>query len=780
MNLSLRDRRRALVTGAWTSSLRCLSLGIACLMAPAHVVVAQALEEVVVTAQKREQSVQDVGFSVSAFSAEDIAAFGTDIGSLAGQIPGVEAYGSGTYLQSFFIRGVGLNEFSGNFNAPVAIHVDEVYVSKNWMFARPVFDIARIEALKGPQGTLFGRNTTGGTINYYTQEPTPQFEMSVRAGGDNFERYTLEGVINGPLTDALSGRVSVYRGLGSGGPQKNLFTGKEYGEPDILQVRGQLLWEAGGTSVRVLGYGGTDQSETLGYKGPGIFNNGAPGFCPAALAGQVSFAADTCAKFGGLAAAQGVPQAESEPRDVNTINQNQPPTRDDSFFGGHVRVDHDFGASTLTSLSAFDHYKRDHTEDADGSFLITNDVDWFNDIDVFTQELRLTGDAWSDHMHYVLGVFYEHDDLRQVDSDELNGLSTVNGVTIGNPFGPLPPRLVGEFDQTVDSYALFFNSDFDVSDTVTLTAGVRYTSDSTRIDARTSVGLNDVAGEEDLPRTTLAVVDTLDDKRTDEDVSWRLGATWDVAADVTLYTNITTGFRTGGYSVPFAGTIVQFEPEEIFSAEVGAKSRLFDGQLQLNAAVFRYEYSDLQVNVDDPVSPIVPITRNIGESRTVGAEVEAHWQPVDRFVVRLGYAYLDAEFTDTDRTMTTISTLGPIPLEGKTPVNTPEQQLSGMLRYTQALGGELAIVASTDARYVGKRYLEVTNQPNDLADSYSVVNARLSLVPDSERWTVSVWARNLLDEEYLTYVNNLPGPGFKLDIFGEQRSYGLSVEYAVR
>ena len=231
------------------------------------------LEEIIVTAQKREQSVQDVGLTVSVFDSEAYRELtrGT-LDGLAAQLSNVQAYATNTFLQSVHIRGIGLNEFQGQYDSPVAQHIDEVYISKPWMIARRRFDIQRVEALKGPQGTLFGRNTTGGSMNFFTNAPTQKFATELQLGADEHERYRAEGMVNGPLSENLSGRLSMLGEVGSGGPQKNLFTGEEHGKPDVFELRGQLLWEGEDLTVRALLHGGYDKSEKVAWKGSGIYN----------------------------------------------------------------------------------------------------------------------------------------------------------------------------------------------------------------------------------------------------------------------------------------------------------------------------------------------------------------------------------------------------------------------------------------------------------------------------------------------------------------------------
>ena len=730
---------------------------------------ALSLEEVVVTAQKREQSIQDVGFAVSAFNEEDAARFASDIGALAGQAPGVESYGNNSYFQSFFIRGVGLNEFSGNYNPPVAVHNDEVYVSKNWATARPSFDIERIEILKGPQGTLFGRNTTGGAVNYYTNKPTAETEGHIRASADEHSRYSLTGAVSGALSDSVNGRLSFYRGFGSGGPQFNLFTNEEHGEPDVIELRAQLEWAVSdATSVRVLAYTGSDESELQGYKSPGIFTNVFGGdvpsnpaaFCPEILSGAAITNPAACTKFLGVT---GDTNIEREPGDLQTINQNNAPRKDDEFGGGYIRIDHDFGNATLTSITAYDDYSRFNQEDADGTPIASNDVDYRNELELFSQELRLTGLAMDEQLNYVAGVFYSDEDLFQEDVLDFSATAFNNAPLSAG----LPPSLFGRFDQTVTSLAVYFNADYSLSDQLTLTLGGRYTRDETEIDAQTGVTL--------LDGTLLATVSSLQDDRTDTDTSFRLGLSYNLDDSTLLYVNYATGFRTGGYSVPFGGTVIEFEEETLQSFELGYKSDLSD-TVRLNAAGFFYTYDDRQVNVDDPVSPIAPITRNIEESEVFGFEAELTWLASANLELKLGYSFLDAELSKTDRVMTTIA-LAPVALQGNVPVNAPEHQFNGSINYVGSISDSLNWLAYLDFRWVDERFLEVTNQPADTADAYAVVNASFGILSADETWDVSVWVKNLTDEDYLVYINNLPGPGFSLNVFGEQRTAGVSFSY---
>ena len=246
------------------------------------------LEEIVVTARKREQSVQEVPLSISAFdesSYRDLTRGTLD--GLAAQVTNLQAYGTNSFLQSVHIRGIGLNEFQGQYDSPVAQHVDEVYFSKPWMTARRQYDIARVEVLKGPQGTLFGRNTTGGALNYYTQAPSQDFDAGFELGFDEHERYRLGGMLNGGLTDRLSGRVAFNSEFGDGGPQDNLFTQDEHGKPDLYDVRAQLLWEGDQLDRSRARSRRQGPERESGLEGSGHLQSSAhAGYCPQTLTGR--------------------------------------------------------------------------------------------------------------------------------------------------------------------------------------------------------------------------------------------------------------------------------------------------------------------------------------------------------------------------------------------------------------------------------------------------------------------------------------------------------------
>ena len=745
---------------------------------------AGTLEEIIVTAQKREQSVQDVGLTVVAFTDQQYRELtrGT-LDGLAAQVSNLQAYANNSYLESVHIRGIGLNEFQGQFDSPVALHMDEVYIAKPWMKARRYYDIGRVEVLKGPQGTLFGRNTTGGSVNYYTKAPVDAFEAELEAGIDEHERYRVTGMVNSPLSEQLSGRVSFNTEFGNGGPQKNLFSGDEHGRPDLIDVRGQLLWTGEKLTVRALVHGGRDKSDKVAWKGPGIFNLGAPGLCPQLFTGEVSKSPSSCAKTAGFAILSGFPQGEFEPEGIHTINQNKPPTVDDKFYGGYLRWDYEIGNATLTSITAYEYYERIHTDDSQADMFNSTSTHYYDEMNQVSQELRLSG-FLSENWRYILGFFYENDDLEQVDGSDLSQ-QQVPGIT-----PPFADQFFSQFGIDTESIAVFAHNEFDFTDSLTLNLGLRYTDDTIKArDAVMGIGLLPQFGKEKFVTPCLITTypagpigspacpflgpaaPPYNDSRTDKDFSWRVGLEWNATDDMLVYSNVTTGYRSGGYSLPFAGAATTFEPEELLTLELGFKYQLLDDTMRINASAFRYVYDEVQVNVDDPVSPLVPITRNIGEQLNTGFEAEITWQPVPALYLRQSVGYLDSEFNDTPRTVSTYT--GVIPLEGKRPVNSPEWTYNGAARWQQPVAEGMDLIIGVDYRWIDDRFLEATNQVFDKSDDYWVANMRVALA--TEKWEVAVYGTNLFDEDYLTYINNIGF--FKLDVFGERQTFGASVRY---
>lgn len=716
--------------------------------------------EILVTAQKRVQSASDIGVSIQAIGQDDLRRLqANDVGNIASLVTNVVATTSAN-LPAFTIRGVGLNEFASNFDAPVAVHIDEVYRSKPYMNSMPFFDVQRVEVLKGPQGTLFGRNTPGGSVNFYTAEPAFSNEGGFNISGDNHGRFRGDGFVNAALSENVAARFSYFVAQGTGGPYFNLTTGKHYGAPNQLAARAQIKYKGDSTTIRLTGYTYRDKSETTPYEVPGIFT-AAGAICSQVLNNTIDDDRSACLKYPTVTGSpvNGLTESPS----IRQFRSRKLWLANNTAYGGNFRIEQDLGSATLVAITAYDDFTRGQTEDGDTVGLIGwATSDFYSNIRQFTQEVRLSGKAGK--LNYLIGGFYEHDKLTEVNSAELQNVV----VNLPDAF----PRVGADFVQKVRSFAFFTHNELEIVPTVSLVAGVRYTNDRTTAAGSTYLGASDPVGR--AQRITPVVpVDAVNAARTDENISFRGGINWRFQPDHMLYASISRGFRSGGYNIPFGGGINEFAPERLTAYEAGYKARLLDRKLDIALAAYWYDYKNLQVNVNAEGVEIATVTTNIGSSRTYGGEAEMTYRPDPSWVLRTGISYLDAQFTNTSRTVTTYN--GTVSLDGNQPVNTPHWTIQGFIQKTVPISNSLNLIMQTDGRFVDKRFLRPANQVFDSAPSYWVQNARVAIADIDGKFEIAAWGKNIFNKDYMTYLNNV---GFlRIEIYGDPASYGLSASF---
>lgn len=716
------------------------------------------IEEIMVTAQKRSQSVQDVGITLSVVSGDSLVQSGAfSVTDLTQLVPNIQAnYGAGQV--AFNVRGIGTNEFSANLDSPVAINVDEGYLAKTFMSGLLLFDIDRVEVLKGPQGTLFGRNATGGAVNFFTRRPTSEVAAGGTVSFDNYQTIRAEGYISGPLSNTISARVSGMVTDQGRGTYQNLTLGRREGFEKRWALRGQLLWESGPDSVLVTVTGGQQNGELQPYEGAGIFTPaslaaGAPVFCAGYLAGRPTAGDSNCVR--------GTDGLFPGDNDAFTSNNNQPHTVRNRSLGVNVRYEHQFEGATLTSLTSYQTFTRRQHEDSDGSPVDTIDVDYFNRIRQFNTELRLASEGQGP-WNYVVGLYYQRDDFRNGDY-----LQIARGAA---------PGFFSPFTQTGDAFAAFFHNDVELTDTLSLTAGVRYSWEKIGLDGGTFAGTG-LGGNPLAPTQIVATLAQADTSRTDDDANFKLGIEWkpDLAAlfdKFMLYANVSTGFRSGSFNAIFTAdqsALTSLAPEQITAYEAGFKSLLSNRTMQLNAAVFHYDFRDGFINVDSDTSPI-PVTINAAAIRTWGAELDWQWRPVDDLSVGMVLGWLDSRI-DSDITS------GGASLKGARPVQSPEWTYTAQGSYTPTIGNNLKLIVAADGNWRSSQFFEAVNSPASREPGFWLVNARAGIGADDERWSLTAFVRNLTDTQYRTYVNDLPGFGWVLNIYGQPRTFGVAASF---
>lgn len=731
-----------------------LCLLSACAVAPALAQEESApvgtVEEIVVTAQRRVETLQKVPISITALSGEEVGQLNVVKASdLSAISPGVFAAGSrGDANPIFAIRGIGLNDTFANNNPTVGVYLDEIVQPYTPLLSFPVFDLERIEVLKGPQGTLYGRNTTGGAINFISQRPTEEFDAYATVQYGRYERMDVEGAIGGGVTDTLSLRLAGKITDQSDGWQTNALTGEKIGEKDSKAVRGMALWKPM-DEVEVLLKASLldDRSdlqlrEHVGYNAPG------GGTCQAFFEGR-----------------------RDEGNCVNALGYFDPTpdrrTVEASELYGHVadtdsrdfmlNVNWDTGPATLTSVTGYIDFERLSGDDSDGSALVMLDSQFNDTIEAFSQEVRLASNG-DGPFTWMVGAYYSWDEL---------GSNIVQA--LDEHF--FRTRVSIDALQETTSYAAFTQLQYQLTDRLRLTGGLRYTEEKKEFtyDARDDDPFGTSAG---LPTPIAGVDDTM----REDVVTGKIGLDFDLTDDIMLYTSASKGFKSGGYKSAIAFAPPELEPfmgENLYAYEVGAKTTWFDGKLRLNSALYYYDYQDFQAFVTEIRSGLnVIVLNNAGDAEVYGLEADLTARPTDRLLFRLSANVMDTEITRINPDVRA-------DYEGNRLANAPEVSASAILRYdlpTENAG--FGSYVMLDGSYRGKTYYSLNNRGQSSQDAFELINARIGFTSLDERWELAVWGRNLADKLYVSSAyDNFGGIFPSQNFLGEPRSYGVSATF---
>jgi iron complex outermembrane receptor protein len=683
-----------------------------------------ALEEVIVTAQKREQSFNDVGIAVDVFSAEEIRELRLyRPEDLAAQTPNVKINNTlANSIPNVSIRGVGLNDYAVNNNPAAGIYTDEIYLVSPAMLTFQLFDLERIEVLKGPQGTLYGRNTTAGTVNFISRKPGDEFAGYATLEYGDFDYFGIEAATSIPIAPGLSGRIAVQSVQQNDGHQFNRLTSENIGELDRVSWRGILNWEPSeDLSFALNWHGGRDKSDAWLTKIDNPFTTEDDG--------------DT---------------------DPNSSGASNASKIDMDAVGGALTIDWSISdALSLTSVTGYEQLDRRHIEDRDASSLIMLDGDFVNDVEQFSQELRLT--YVSDKLVLIGGAFYGEDEVitrDRFDSPHLLALLGLVGTeAIGN-----------EYRQESDSLAFFLHSEWQFNSDWMLTAGARYTTEDKRFsDAFTYL----IASGFEFP-----VIPTTANDYDVDDVSGKLGLNYTGFENTMFYASVSKGFKSGGFQGQLTfnpDDLSAFDKETLYAYEIGTKSTFLDNRLQLNASAFFYDYKDLQFYgglFDSPVGVLFGIT-NVGDADVKGAEVELWWKPAQGLDVKLGLGLLDTKITRSQVDGVTAGSWLP---------NSPEVSFNGLIRYEWNLTGNLLADIMLDASYQDDVAFDIIRSPVEaLEGSYWLANARIGIGSENRNWNVFLWGKNIFDKTYRTQVL-FTSIGFGAN-YGLPRTYGIGATF---
>jgi len=675
------------------------------------------VDEIIVTARRRDEQLKDVPVSVSALSETRLEETGaTDITALQQQTPNATvqvARGSNSTLISF-IRGVGQQDPLWGFEPGVGLYVDDVYVARPQGAVLDIFDIQRIEVLRGPQGTLYGRNTVGGAIKYVTSRLGADPEATVRASVGSYNQMDLIASASVPLTDTLrvGGAAAVYTRDGYG---TNLTTGAEHYNKDVRAARLSAEWTPSDRTFVRLAYDKVRDESNPRHGHREVAGTGATAAVPASVY-------DTRAGVG----------------DVNQVQTE----------GLALTVEHQLTDSlTFKSITASRTGETDTVIDFDNTPAPTLDIPAYYADDQFTQEFQLLFDT--PRFQGVAGLFY-------LDGRAEGAFDTIAG-NLGLVIGT-----AGYVETT--SYAAFADVNIDITDRLHLGLGGRYTTDSKtgkvfRANYATAIRSPLLGGVQRAP--TLVRTDYTREKDFDQ-FSPRVALSYDFSDAITGYVSYSQGFKSGGFdmrgdAILTPSTVEGYEPETVDSVEVGLKGRV--GPLSFSSAVFKNEYQDQQVTTQVPaVGGIASFVDNVGSSEFFGAEFEGALRIADNVTANFSVGYLDSEFQEFLRY--NLATAAYEDISSQVVLqNAPEwTYFLGLTWRGNVAGGDLAVTPTISYRDDYSQF----EFPTPILDQrdYTLFDLTAIWTAPSDRWSVALSGKNLTDERYKVGAYNFAGATF--------------------
>ena len=786
----------------------------------------RTIENIIVTAQKREQSLQDVPIVVTAVSEQLLQDTGVkDIKDLTVLTPGLTVTSTSSEASTTArVRGIGTVGDNPGLESSVGVVIDGVYRPRNGVGFGDLGELERIEVLKGPQGTLFGKNTSAGVINIVTKRPTQDFSSQVEVTAGNYGALEGSASINGGLREGVSARLyvgarerdgflDVRRGAG---PR----TETQDNDRKVSTARGQLLLEP---------------SDDLDIRLTADYSERDESCC----GGVQTLNGPAAAAINALAGGRGVnPAADAFEREVFLNRSTRQEIED---LGGSAEVNYDFGdAATLTSVTAYRTWETVNAQDVD---FTTADI-WHRDpngnqatdFKQVSQEFRVAGET--DMLSWLVGAFYAGEDLdsrQQLQYGSQYGtymlaltggaLSPLTGFVAPNyPISAASPLIgLGSRDlheQDSESWALFTNNSIRFTDALELTLGVRYTNESKDLDTSyrnthngagcstiragfgalqtgminaglpqaTRDGINRVAVGIGCAAFTDPIYANLNNSQSIDESEWSGTAklAFRFTDEVMAYLSFARGYKAGGFnldrvrvgSAAFAtvqpSLDTSFDKELVDSYEVGMKTQWFGNSLLLNASVFYQDYTDFQLNTFDGIQFLVT---SLDQVTSEGVDLDIVWfTPLEQLSIQGGVTYADTQIEDS------VALANPglfaQDRENDRLSFAPEWSASLSATFEQPLGGELMWRTNVGAKYTSEYNTGSNLVPQKMQDALTLVNARTGLGAEDESWMIELWTQNLTDEEYYQVVFDAPLQSGSFNAFlGAPRTYGMTARF---
>ena len=670
----------------------------ACLMAGYSSAEEAGIEEILVTATKTGATdIQDTPLAITAFTGEDLARrMISDVRDLESSTPGL-TISENTGFAQIYIRGVGSNNVFAGSDPSSTIHMDGVYIARTQASFNNFLDVERVEVLRGPQGTLYGRNSVGGTINVISRRPSfneSDYKIQLAAGNEGYTQ--IEGYVSGPIVeDSISGSLSVQKKDRDAYLKNAVPDGDDLDDDDSLGLKGQLRARLGESAEAVLRADYYEQ------------DNATPGFST-------------------LLTASPAPLANSILGDFGKIAVNAPHGYERENWGVSLDISLEINdVWKLTSLTAYRENDVDIIIDSDASDLNILTTHLGELQDQTSQEFNLSGQF--DNWNILFGAYYFQEDIQ--------------GTTSGDGVNVFPAGISVRPDPVVDTavYSLFTQANINLSDRLTLTLGVRYTDEKKDFEKIQRIF---------LLGTDIVIVDLSFPEETGKysDVTPKFGLDFRVSDELMLYASVTKGFKSGGFNFT-AGTPGGFDEEILWAYEVGLKSDFADGKARLNISAFVYDYEDLQVQAF--VGAGFVDTTNAASAEVNGMELELTLKPSSAWDLGLNLAWLDAEYKSYPAASVATSA-APIDASGNALNNAPEFSGGLFAQYNHTTNSGGYFYLRGEYQFKSEVFFTVDNNDVETQDGYGLLNMFAGYTSSSGRFSAELFGRNLADKEYIT------------------------------
>ncbi|MDR3507443.1 MAG: TonB-dependent receptor [Caulobacteraceae bacterium] len=750
---------------------------------------APQVQEVVVTAQRRSQNLQEVPVSVQALSGKELQTAGIkstqDLGQMTPNVTIISPIGQGNQ-PLITIRGIGLNDFDTNNAGPNGVYVDDVYISAPSAQSFAVFDLAQVQVLKGPQGTLYGRNTSGGAVVFTSNKPTDYFTGDLHLEYGAFNTLQVAGAVGGPIASNLSGRVSVVVNH-SDGYNKNAYAG---GDPidnvNNESVRLQLLYKPNDKlKLYFETMDGYVRNRPQPYGHIGTYAPGTQGLDPNSQKNPPIKCTPAQAMAGGCVDLFGF---GTQRQWSGSYNRSQDLTNFVSI--NQIRADYDLGPAVLTSITSYQYDDKFHPEETDASPNNLLSATYGVKSDTITQEVRLA--HTSKTFNWVVGGFYLHESLRQNQPLDLFGDGDLFG-GFGNParsgaFDGIAQRSYDHSKQVTDSYAAFGQADY-TWDKLTLTLGARYTWEKKAFDYDGSTQYQDGGMGHYGP---LSYIPHYANSKSWSNVTWRAALSYHFTHQIQAYASVATGFKSGGFNGSFLSNDPQqvllqlqpIKPEMVTAYEIGEKATLFDRRVNFNVAAFYNDYKNEQIFATVPqtlttgngqqIQTTTQLLTNARKAHTEGVEMQITAAPFHGLMIDLQSAWLRTRLDDASLPL---FGGGASSLNGNELANAPHFTFSGVVDYKLDLAGGDDINFRWNSNYRSHVWFDSTNDPYIQQSPYWVHNLNIDF-ESRQGWIAGVFVRNVADTKYALTATDLSVPfGLIEPVYGAPRTYGVELSY---